>query len=154
MRSGTAADVPDDRWTWDRAPVGSPRPGTSRAGWVGVVVAVLWVVVAGVGLEVSDTVAAAARASADWAARDPLADPPATVARAEFVVGLLGVSALPTAVAVTLAGSRGVLRGWRSGRAVGWVALVVGGVGLLPALGACVIGLVVCGTTLGALSPT
>ncbi len=117
--------------------------GERRPGWValrtrGALFRVLALV-----LSVSNGVSAADLAGAG-AARHPFDDPPVLVARAEFVVGLVAVAALPTALAVIALGYRGVVRGWVAGRRVGWVALVIGGVGLLPAFLASALGVLVC----------
>ncbi len=117
--------------------------GRSVAGWVAVVLAALWSGALALALAIARPVQAADRAGA-WGTRHPLDDPPAAVARVEFLVGLVGVAALPVAVVVTVLGARAVTHGWVRGRAVGWVALVAGGLGLLPALAATGFGLLVC----------
>ncbi len=55
-------------------------------------------------------------------------------AREQIAIGLVLATALPVAVVVTLLGVRGVRRGAVRGRVIGWFALVLGGVALLPAL--------------------
>lgn len=139
----------DDLWFRQGPFATRDRTGTSRAGWVGLALVVLWIGAFAVCLHGSDAAVAADRAATVGLPRDALADPPTPVARADFVVGLVGISALPVAVAVVLLGYRGVLLGWRSGRGVGWVALVTGGVGLLPALVACLSGLLTCWLVVG-----
>lgn len=83
------------------------------------------------------------RASAGWVALVLVALYSALLALV-LSVGLVGVAALPIALAVIALGYRGVVRGWVAGRRVGWVALVIGGVGLLPALFACLFGMLIC----------
>ena len=117
--------------------------GRASAGWLALVLVALYSALLALVLSVANSVTAADLASAG-ATRHPFDDPPVLVARAEFVVGLVGVAALPIALAVIALGYRGVVRGWVAGRRVGWVALIVGGVGLLPALFACLFGMLIC----------
>lgn len=135
-----------DRFWHQRDPMEvRDRDGSGRAsaGWVALALVVLYSVVLALVLSVSNGVSAADLAGAG-AARHPFDDPPVLVARAEFVVGLVAVAALPTALAAIALGYRGVVRGWVAGRRVGWVALVIGGVGLLPAFLASALGVLVC----------
>ncbi|ROP66501.1 hypothetical protein EDF55_0958 [Curtobacterium sp. ZW137] len=103
----------------------------------------LWSALMALVLSVANSVTAADLAGTG-APRHPFDDPPVAVARAEFLVGLVGIAALPTALAVIALGHRGVVRGWAAGHRVGWVALIIGGVGLLPALIASLFGVLIC----------
>lgn len=123
-----------------RGPDGS---GRTAAGWVGLGLALLWCAAMWLALSIANSLSAADLAG-PGAGRHPFDDPPVPVARAEVVVGVLGIAALPVAVAVVVLGHRGVVRGWVAGSRVGWVALVVGGVGLLPAVVSCLFGVLVC----------
>lgn len=131
-----------------RTPAG---PGRTAAGLAGLAIVVLWFVVMALALAFADSVRAADLASGG-AARQAFEDPPAAVARAEFGVGLVGITALPAAVVVIALGYRGVVRGWVSGHRIGWVALVLGGVGLLPAVAATLFGVLICVLDGGALT--
>lgn len=135
-----------DRLWHQRDPMESRGPGGSgrtAAGWVGLGLALLWSAAMWLASSVANAVSAADRAGAG-AGRHPLDDPPVVVARAELLVGVMGIAALPVAIAVIVLGHRGVVRGWVTGERVGWIALVVGGVGLLPAVLACLFGVLVC----------
>ncbi len=107
----------DDLWHRDGpwAPLTRDRAGRSAAGWVGVLVALVW------------TTVYLAVAAAELG---PQGLTPA--AREQIAIGLVLATALPVAVVVTLLGVRGVRR--VRGRVIGWFALVLGGVALLPAL--------------------
>lgn len=117
----------DDLWHRDGpwAPLARDRAGRSSAGWVGVLVALVWTTV-------YLTVAAA----------EPALGPEGLTpaAREQIAIGLVLATALPVAVVVTLLGVRGVRRGAVRGRVIGWFALVLGGVALLPALVVSVLG--------------
>lgn len=111
----------DDLWHRDGpwAPLTRDRAGRSAAGWVGVLVALVWT-----------TVYLAV------AAAEPALGPEdlTPAAREQVAIGLVLATALPVAVIVTLLGVRGIRRGAVRGRAIGWFALLLGGVALLPAL--------------------
>lgn len=135
-----------DRLWYQRDPMeyrGPDGSGRTAAGWVGLGLALLWSAAMWLALSVANSLSDADLAG-PGAVRHPLDDPPVAVARAEFLVGVVGIAALPVAIAVILLGHRGVVRGWVAGNRVGWVALVVGGVGLLPAVLACLFGVLIC----------
>lgn len=121
------------------------RDGTGRtaSGWVALALVLLWSALMVVVLSLANNATGVGPAGTG-VTRHPLDDPPVAVARAELVVGLVGIAALPTALAVIVLGYRGVVRGWVAGHRVGWVALVIGGVGLLPALLASFFGVLIC----------
>lgn len=135
-----------DRLWHQRDPMESRGPdgsGRTIAGWVGLGIALLWFAAMSLALSVANAVSDADLAGAG-AVRHPLDDPPVAVARAELLVGVVGIAALPVAVTVVALGHRGVIRGWVAGYRVGWAALVIGGLGLVPAVVACLFGVLIC----------
>ena len=127
------------------------RSGRTVTGWVALALVLLWCVLMVIVLSAANTATAVDLAGAG-AERHPFDDPPVTVARAEFSVGLVAITALPTALVVIALGYGGVVRGRVAGHRVGWVALVVGGFGLLPALIACLFGVLICVLDAGAIA--
>lgn len=117
--------------------------GRTITGWVALALALLWIALMALVLSVANTAKATDLAGAGVTGH-PFDDPPIMVAQAEFLVGLVGITALPTALVVIALGYRAVVRGWVAGHRVGWVALVIGGVSLLPALVACLFGVLIC----------
>ncbi|MGW8433265.1 hypothetical protein ACWGJ9_19435 [Curtobacterium citreum] len=127
-----------------RGPAGA---GRTSAGWFALALVLVWSAAMALALSVANSVSAADLASTA-VPRHPLDDPPVPVARAEFLVGLIGITALPSALVVIGLG----YRGWVAGHGVGWVALCIGALGLLPALLATIFGVLICVLDGGALS--
>ncbi|GGL77462.1 hypothetical protein GCM10009706_14920 [Curtobacterium citreum] len=137
--------VTDHLWH-QRDPMQASGPagaGRTSAGWFALALVLVWSAAMALALSVANSVSAADLASTA-VPRHPLDDPPVPVARAEFLVGLIGITALPSALVVIGLGYRGVVRGWVAGHRVGWVALCIGALGLLPALLATIFGVVIC----------
>jgi hypothetical protein len=123
------------------------RCGGPRAAWVpgvvGLAAVAFWAVVTIAVFVHAAPVHDAHRASVTaMQDPDPLADPPRDVAIVDLQIAIMLVLALPVAVTTLLLGLSAILarrgRGWAL--TPSWIAAVLGGLGVLPALAAFVAG--------------